>query len=224
MPWVDQLRGLAIVLMVIFHFCYDLRYFGYADWDVPDGAGWWQFRFLILTLFITTLGVSLYLAHADRVRWRKYVIRLALLVLSAAAITLMSLFLFPTGWIYFGILHFMAVATVLGIAFVVKPRLAFFVGLSILVFYWTGTVTKGWPFAGLSWVPDYTEDYVSLFPWLGVALVGIGLGPTVRSLPRFHLPVAGNALGLLGKHALLIYLVHQPIFFAGFLSVGWLSA
>ena len=104
--WVDSVRGLAIVLMVIFHFCYDLRYFGYVDWNVPNGASWWPFRYVILTLFIFTLGVSLSLAHSSVIRWRKYAVRLGQIVLAATGITLMSLLMFPNGWIYFGILHF----------------------------------------------------------------------------------------------------------------------
>lgn len=119
--WIDALRGIAIILMVIFHFCYDLRYFGYVDWNVPNGPNWWPFRYVILTLFIFTLGMSLSLAHSTRVHWKKFSIRLGQLALASGAITAMSIFMFPNTWIYFGILHFLCVASVVGVFFVRIP-------------------------------------------------------------------------------------------------------
>jgi uncharacterized membrane protein len=46
---IDLLRGLAIVLMVIFHFCYDLTVFGWADFNTSQDMQWKLFR--TITLF-----------------------------------------------------------------------------------------------------------------------------------------------------------------------------
>lgn len=223
--WVDELRGIAILLMVIFHFCYDLRYFGYVDWNVPNGPHWWPFRYLILTLFIFTMGVSLSLAHGEGVRWQKFIIRLGQLLLAAGAITLMSVYMFPDAWIYFGILHFLAVASILGMILVPVPLAALGVGLLILLFYWSDVIHSQWPFVYFDWLPARTEDYVPLFPWLGVTFLGVGAGSialkTRTSQILFGMP---EWIRFAGRHGLIIYLIHQPVMFAGFyLASGMLN-
>jgi uncharacterized membrane protein len=219
--WVDDLRGVAIVLMVVFHFCYDLRYFGYVSWDVPNGSYWWPFRYLILTLFIFTMGVSLSLAHGNGIRWRKFGTRLGQLVLSAGLITLMSLYMFPDTWIYFGILHYLALASVVSLLFVPVPLVAFGAGLVIFVFYGAGVIDKQWPFVYSEALTIYTEDFVPIFPWLAVTLLGISVGAVATKIRLgsylFWLP---GWIRFAGRHGLIIYLVHQPIMFGGFYLVS----
>ncbi|MEO0443323.1 MAG: heparan-alpha-glucosaminide N-acetyltransferase, partial [Pseudomonadota bacterium] len=225
LAWVDALRGLAIVLMIIFHFCYDLRYFGYVNWNVPNGPNWWPFRYLILSLFIFTLGISLSLAHKKKFKPSAFVKRLLQLIVASLAITAMSLVVFPQAWIYFGILHFMTAASLVGIVFVKRPVIALALGLLILSGYWLGIVNSRWPFEWFSgFLPRRTEDFVPLFPWLGVMLLGVGLAG-VLPIATFSLPKAEQfkALIYLGKHGLIIYLIHQPILFAGFLLVKLLT-
>jgi len=215
--WVDDLRGVAIVLMVVFHFCYDLRYFGYVDWDVPNGAYWWPFRYLILTLFIFAMGVSLRLAHGEGIRWQKFGIRLGQLLLAAGAITLMSVYMFPAAWVYFGILHFLAMASIIGLIFVPVPLAALGAGLLVLLLYWSGAIHNQWPFAYIGWLPANTEDYVPLVPWLGVTFLGVAAGAIAArvELSRMLFWVPGW-VRFAGRHGLIIYLVHQPIMFSGF--------
>lgn len=222
--WVDSLRGFAIVLMIVFHFCYDLRYFGYVNWQVPNGANWWPFRYVILTLFIFTVGISLSLAHHKQFHAAAFVKRALQLLIVSLAITVMSLVMFPSSWIYFGILHFILAASFLGVVVVRKPWLALILGLVILLADWWGYLDSEWPFVGFgSVLPQNTEDFVPLFPWLGVMYLGIacaGLLPIQRfNLPRLQLI---RPITWMGRHALLIYLIHQPIMFAGFMAVAWM--
>jgi len=242
--WVDALRGTAIVLMVVFHFCYDLRYFGYVDWHIPNGPNWWPFRYLILSLFIFTVGISLVLAHQPHFRGIEFVKRLAQLFFAAAAITVMSLFLFPEAWIYFGILHFIAFASLLSLPFVWKPQWALIIGAMVLITYNIGLLSNNWPFYFFSdWVPDDTEDYVPLFPWLGIMLLGMGIGSLIMSkttvkishtrrnkkkntqTKMLDLPSnkVTNLLAVIGKRGLFIYLIHQPLLFLGFYTIQFFS-
>lgn len=216
--WVDAVRGLAIVLMVIFHFCYDLRYFGYVDWNIPNGPNWRPFRYVILTLFISTVGVSLVLAHGKAIRWKHFAKRFVWLLVAALGISIMSLFVFPNSWIYFGILHFIALASAIGLIFLKMPIIACVVGASIIVGYWIGVLPVYWPFHYISEVlPANTEDYAPIFPWLGVALLAIGLAGLVP-IKKIDIPPLKSAtwLAFLGRHGLIIYVAHQPILFGAF--------
>jgi uncharacterized membrane protein len=69
-------------------------------------------------------------------------------------------------------------------------------------------------------------DHFPIFPWLGVVLLGVFLGNLLYSedVRRFQLPDWGDtlpcsSLEFLGRHSLLIYMVHQPLL-VGLILVG----
>lgn len=211
--------------MVIFHFIYDLRFFGYVDWDTPDGEGWRTFRHVILISFFICLGASLYLSYHQAVNWKKFSKRLIQILASAFAISVVSLLMVPNNYIYFGVLHFIAIASILCIFFANKPRTSLIIGLSIITIYNTGWVSGLWPFTYIrDFLPRYSNDYVGLFPWLGVVFIGIWFASTAflrnDPLKRFS---KNTWIALPGKHSLVIYLVHQPLFFAIFGLISYVS-
>jgi uncharacterized membrane protein len=61
-PWVDQLRGLAVVWMVGYHLCFDLDWLGFTDFDMLGDPWWTTQRAAIVGLFVWTAGVSQVLA------------------------------------------------------------------------------------------------------------------------------------------------------------------
>jgi uncharacterized membrane protein len=68
----------------------------------------------------------------------------------------------------------------------------------------------------------YTEDYVPLFPWMGVVFLGLALGHLLARRDFASLaPLAGAPrwFRALGRHTLLIYMVHQPLL----LGALWLA-
>ena len=83
----------------------------------------------------------------------------------------------------------------------------------------------------ISGLPSYTEDFVSPFPWFGVAILGLVVGDYLVNSPAVlkrlsKLKIAGRVSGgisLAGKKSLLIYMIHQPILFALFFVVGFLG-
>ena len=212
---VDVVRTLAIVLMVIFHFIYDLRFFNWVTWNIPNGDGWKHFRYVILTLFFLCFGVGLVYSHAKKFNLSHFLLRLLKVSVGALLVTLMSLVMYPSSWVYFGVLHFIAVASILSIILIPYPRFALLAGVSVIALTNLGYLSIKWPFDYiLNYLPNYTTDYVPIFPWVGVVWLGIALGHT-RMLNADVLKNIKHREGLSypGKHSLIIYLVHQPIMF-----------
>lgn len=221
---LDLMRTLAIVLMVIFHFSYDLKYFGWTNWNIPDGDNWKYFRYIILTLFFLCIGAGLVYSHAKKFNRNAFLKRLAKVFAGAVITTSMSLVMFPQQWIYFGVLQFIVVASILSIAFVPFPKVSLVTGIAIILAAYFGFISKRWPFSFFDeYLPQYTTDFVALFPWLGVILLGMVLAHS-QWFNRQYLPhnTLTEKLAVPGKHSLIIYLIHQPIMFALLAPIHWL--
>lgn len=228
-PAVDAARGGAIVAMAAYHTVWDLAFLRLLSVDLFDDPLWLAARTAILGSFLFLAGVSLTLAAADGLDRRRHLRRLGLLAAAAAAVSAMSYALFPDSPIFFGVLHHLAVASVLGLAFLRLPPLAT-AALGVAVFVVGDTVAVPlFDHPWLRWVglmtfdPD-SNDYVPIFPWFGVVLVGIAAG---RLFPRGGALAgwrpgaqAGRALVWMGRRALAIYLIHQPLLF----GAVWLLA
>ena len=216
---VDLVRGFALLLMVAFHFSYDLNHFGYINIEIRHGLDWRYFRYFILTLFIMTVGISLVLANATKINYQKVSQRALKLLVASSIITVASYFMNPSMWIYFGVIHFILVGSLVGLLFVKKPYLSLAVGVVIIILYNLGFANMHWLHNVLQeplHLPRHTEDLVQFVPWFGVLLIGIFIGEKkwyalgLKSNPFFE------GLAFLGQHALIIYLVHQPILFGIF--------
>jgi len=225
LPLIDAARGLAVAAMIVYHFSWDLRYFGFITADVADDLGWRIFARLIAGSFIFVVGVSLVLATRNGLHLDRYVKRLAILVVAAAAITLVTRFVFPDNFIFFGILHHIALASVLGLAFVRAP-LPIVVAASVLCFalppLFAGPAFDhpALVWLGLASYFPRSNDFVPVFPWFGVVLAGIAAARLAPSIAA-GFPLAPRIRGYgeqvprpllwAGRHSLAIYLLHQPI-------------
>ena len=215
-PELDAWRGVAVLLMIIFHFCYDLSYYQYLTLQF-DAPFWRGFRTLILLLFFNLVGIGLVLSHCPRVRWRAFGRRLAKLIAAAASITLVTWFLFPNQWIYFGVLHFIALSCVLALPFLHWPRISLVLGILIFILHnhWDAFSTR----ALFHWASHYlplpraTQDLTRLIPWFGFVLTGVFIGHYGLGWIRFPNLRIRQHLAWLGRHALILYLVHQPVLF-----------
>jgi uncharacterized membrane protein len=90
--------------------------------------------------------------------------------------------------------------------------------------FWLSLLKSDWPFEFFyQLLPRYTEDLVPLFPWLGVMLIGMGLGGLLP-INKYDVPKNSitKPLAIMGRHGLIIYLIHQPLLFGGFILVQML--
>jgi uncharacterized membrane protein len=215
---VDVLRGLAIVAMIVYHFAFDLRLFGVIRADFENDPFWLNTRAAIVTSFLVLVGVSLVLADRDGLTPRRFWRRAGVIAACALAASAASWLVFPRTYIYFGILHCIALSLVVARPLARQPMAAVALGSAIVI---AGLALSHSAFdaRALSWLgfttrkPD-TQDYVPLFPWLGVVLLGIGVGHALiraRFRPVGWLAHAPRALRWLGRHSLATYMVHQPV-------------
>jgi len=220
---LDVARSLALAAMVVFHFTFDLALFGYIDPGTMSQPFWYYFARSIAGSFLFLSGISLWLAHGQAIRWRAFWLRFGKLAAAAFLVTLASIWLVPGGPIWFGILHAIAAASLLGLVALRLPwpvTLALagvifaaawgprFAALDPLWLVWTG-LAESRPMMG---------DYVPLIPWAAPALAGIAVAKALRlDLWQGRRPSRlVQVLGLPGRHSLVIYLVHQPILFGLF--------
>ena len=219
---LDALRGVAILAMVVYHFCFDLRYFGLARWDFEHDIRWLAARTLILSSFLLIAGISAALARRDPAadaRWPRHV---AVIGGAALLVTAASAMMFPRSFIWFGVLHAIALSLLLARPLIDRPRAALTAGVIVIA---AGVMLSSQHFDNrmLGWLgfmtgKPMTEDYVPLFPWSGVLFLGIAAGHAlVASNFAMLAPLARmpRALRFLGRHSLAVYLVHQPLLLGG---------
>jgi uncharacterized membrane protein len=218
---IDALRGAAICLMIVYHFAYDLRAYGVTSSDFTHDPLWLSFRAVIVTSFMMLVGVSLVLAEHARASPRHFWRRIAVIAACALAVSAASSLAFPQTFIYFGILHAIAVSSVLVAPLVRRPRAALAVGLAVVIagIVWSNPWFDPRPLSWIGFVTTKpaTEDFVPLAPWAGVVAIGIAAGDwlTRRRLPA--LAALGRVprwLQWLGRHSLLVYMIHQPLLLA----------
>jgi uncharacterized membrane protein len=222
---LDALRGLAIVWMAFFHFCFDLNHFGL--WEPRQfftrDPFWTTQRTAIVSLFLLCAGLGQAVAlqavqgwSFDRRFWRRWAQVAGCAVLVSAGSALM----FPGSWISFGVLHGVAVMLLLarlaaplgawlwpvGALCLALPHLVQHPFFDSRLTNWLGLVTR----------KPFTEDFVPVLPWLGVMLWGLAAGRWL--LQHRHgvldgaVPALLRPLAVLGRWSLSFYMLHQPVF------------
>ncbi|RIK34355.1 MAG: hypothetical protein DCC57_24375 [Chloroflexi bacterium] len=235
---IDTLRGVAIVMMVIYHLMWDLWYFRVLP-DVVLYAGFWKyFQRTIAVLFIGLVGVSLAVTtmrsagpHGDRpVPFRPYLLR-GLRIFGWGMVVSLVMWAARVGYVHFGVLHLIGFSIIAAYPFLRLRwiNLALWAAFQIAG-YLLLPVRVDFPWLlwlGLTPVAYFPNDYFPVIPWFGVVLLGLFIGNTlytpqgrVPALPAIggRLPLRG--LQWLGRHSLTIYLLHQIVLFAILVLLG----
>lgn len=227
-PLIDQIRGIALIAMAIYHFTWDLGFFGYIEPETATTGAWKIFARLIAGSFLFLAGFSLVLGHVQGFRARAFLIRLGKIGLAAAIISIATWFAFPQTFIFFGILHAIAAGSLIGLLFLRLPVIITLLVAAAAVaapFYLRAPLFDHpalW-WVGLSVEVPRSNDYVPLLPWLAPVLLGIVIGKffVASPLPERLAGYEGatkvwwkSLLEKAGRHSLAIYLLHQPVLIA----------
>lgn len=211
--WLDLWRALAVLTMLVFHALWDLERFGVLSAGTMETPAANVIRCLGGGSFILISGI-LVLRSRDPLRrgFRVLCIGLAVAVVTA----LIGL---P---VKFGILVLIGLCQMLCGALRAKLETARSGALAcvfLLLFgaswYAVSRVSAPWNWLyplGFRTADFFSADYWPLLPWAFLYLLGTQIAPFFK---RFgagerRLPAA---LTFLGRHSLVIYLAHQPLFY-----------
>lgn len=208
---IDSARGLALALMILYHFIYNLNEFFTINITYNEGLFYFVGK-AAATLFILVAGISCAFSKNNTVRAFK-------LILWGYVIFVVTYIVLPGSNIVFGILQF------LGVCFLLYPIVQNFspylLALTGMVIILAGKITSQFSVSH-NWLlilgfygPGFSSvDYFPLIPWFGIFLIGIAIRKTIYKENRSRFIKVNKylrPLSFAGKHTLTIYLIHQPL-------------
>lgn len=237
---LDTLRGFAVVWMTLFHFCFDLNQFGYTQQNFYTDTFWTVQRTVIVSLFLFCAGLGQAVAVQQGQSLQRFWRRWLQVAGCAVLVTAGSYLMYPKSFIYFGVLHGIAVMLLVmrlssgwgrwlwlagGLVFAIKfiapyahetCRSIDF--LNAPAFNWLGFISR----------KPITEDHVPLVPWLGVMWCGMAAGQwLLAQRPQWlghEVPAVAAPLAWLGRWSLSWYMLHQPVLIGALMALAALKA
>lgn len=226
---IDFLRGIGISLMIIFHLLYDLNFFGIYKLNLFSGY-FLILAYAIASIFIVLVGISLTLSY-NRVKKSltqkqillKYLKRGLTIFSLGLLITLATWIYLEEGFVVFGVLHCIGISIIFAYPFLQFRYKNLIFGIFLIL---VGVVLKTITFdiywlVWLGFIPSQftTVDYFPLIPWFGVVLIGIVIGNTLYPNLKRKFKIKDRSdlvlvkiFCFLGRHSLIIYFLHQPLF------------
>ena len=212
---IDAMRGLAILLMVVYHLGYDLVAatilpYGLLNNPVVDGL-----QVFFSLLFIVISGVSCSFSRNNLKR--------GLVIFAAGLAVTLGTWLFnPQMYVKFGILHFLGSAILIYTA--ARPLLAK-IPPKVLRVVCPVLCAALWPllhlrfnvqglyFLGIMHPEFASTDYFPLLPYFFAFLFGTAWGDSIRAgrFPARFYAFSCPPLETVGRHTIWVYLLHQPL-------------
>ena len=232
---IDILKGIAIICMVIFHFFYFPNQYGFKEirYDTP----------LLKTLpkiaqfiFIGSVGINLTLSKDKSIKNeesiedynKRSLQRIIKISIFAILMSIFTYIIFKEKFVKFGILHFIAISSLLLFPLVDKQLIIQVITIiSIFIYYLikykSSTFSKvSSPLAfilGINNNNNYTSiDHFPIFPWIIIILIGISIGHVIKdNKPLLSNSFKNNTFSRIlektGKFSLEIYAVHWVVLY-----------
>ena len=232
---IDALRGAAIAWMTVFHFCFDLNYFGWIRQNFLYDPFWTTQRTAIVSLFLFCAGLGQAVAFTQGQSWPRFWRRWAQIAGCALLVSAGSWLMFRDTFIYFGVLHGIAVMLVIvrltarwgawlwlagGVA-ILLPLAAMPLHVAAGNLHLLNGRALNW--IGMVSLKPATQDYVPVLPWLGVMWWGMAAGQwLLRERPALLAGAIARAfapLAWMGRWSLSWYMLHQPLLIGAMLLV-----
>ena len=228
------------------HFSYDVRYeFGVDTFSYLASDTFWVFIHPIITgLFVSLSGICCTMSRNNLKRGSKLLVVALLFTLGTYIV---YEYMGIDVLILFNVLHVLAISTLVYalLAFVEKKTginpmgMTLIIGLVgiYIVLLQNQLYRLDYEYDSLLLLPlgiavksaPSMGDYMPLIPWMGVFLLGAVIGRLCYASKKTLFPCKNQAVRavtgpfeFLGRHSLLIYLVHQPVIY-GILYVIFLA-
>lgn len=235
--FLDELRAIALIGMIVYHTAYDLRYIFGLDFNF-NSSGWNMLQLCVCSAFIIIAGISS--------RLSKNALKHGAVVFACGMLmTIGTYFLMPDMTIWFGVLHFLGVSMMIYYLLrksVAKAPAALSAIFSLAAFVCLKGLSTGTVLFGRVKVPTQlyftnvlapfglpargfsSADYFPLIPWFFLFLFGCFIGKYFkeRKIPGFMMKSHSAFLQKLGSNTLVIYILHQPIIYAVLWALFWI--
>lgn len=224
---LDACRGIAILMMVLFHLIFDISFFSLYQVDIQQGL-WRYFGYATASIFVSISGVAV-MIRGSRISldtpgikiFIPFLKRGLFLMIVGFGISIVTyIFLDGQGYVVFGILHLIGASTILAPLFFRLHRSVVFPGILLILAGWLLPLPYGplWLiWAGIHPPGFYSVDYTPLIPWFGVFLIGMAAGSWLYPEGKRSYYVSNQVIRKLripacvGRNSLVIYVVHQPV-------------
>lgn len=242
---MDEIRGFAVFCMVFYHAFYSIAFLFAVEWMKSVFYFFLPAEPFFAVAFVGISGISSQLSHSNLLRGGR-------LLAIALAVTLVTWLVVPEETIRFGVLHLLSVCMLL-FGLLQKPLArvprGWGLALCLLGFLLTAGLAFGnRPYLGIPFVPaaqlsalgdgygwlfplgfrtpSFTSgDYFPLFPWCFVFFFGTFLGRYAREgrFPAWTYRSRIPFFSWIGRHALIIYVVHQPVIYGLMMLLEWIT-
>ena len=228
---IDALRGFSVIMMVIHHALYNTTVFLGAPWWLYSNPVFNALQLIFIGIFIVVSGVSSRFSRGN-------IERGSIVIVIAVIITYVTNRMDMP--IYFGILHLLGafmifygltqklwdkiarnVAPLIYIALIILSSLA-----RAYLSPSSGNLVIRDLLSVLGWRQEgfINYDYQTILPWIFVFLLGTWVGKYIREdkLPAWFYEMKFPFFPLVGKNALLIYVLHQPVLFGAMMLIVYI--